>query len=59
MKALEKQITTVKKENDAVNMKILEAQGLGSLQARIDALGLVRSDKIDYITSQEAGLAAR
>ena len=40
-------------------MKILEAQGLGNLQAKIDALGLVRSERIEYITGQEAGLAAR
>ena len=59
MKDLEKQIAVVQKENNALNMKILEEQGLGSLQGKIDALGLVQEGRIEYIASQEAGLAAR
>jgi len=59
MKDLEKRIEVAERENSALQMKILEAQGLGNLQAKIDALGLVRSERIEYITGKEAGLAAR
>lgn len=59
IKDLEKKIVSVKKENSALNMKILEAQGLGSLQAKMNNLGLVRSERISYIAGHDVGLAAR
>lgn len=59
IKDLEKQIAAVTKENNGSNMKVLQAQGLGALQAKIDTLGLVRSDHIQYIGGKDTGLAAR
>lgn len=59
MKDLEKQIAFAARENTALNMKILEAQGLGTIQEKIGTLGLVRSERIEYINGQDVGLAAR
>lgn len=59
MKDLEKQIALIKKENDTLRIRILQAQGMEVLQKKIDTLGFVRSDHIQYVAQQDAGLAAR
>ncbi len=59
MKDLEKQIASAKKENDAMNIRMLEAQGISKLQGKIEALGMVRSDSIEYLATQETVAVVR
>ncbi len=59
MKDLDKQIASIKKEQEATHIRILEAQGLSRLQGKIDTLGMVRSDSIEYVATQETVAVVR
>lgn len=58
IKSIEKKIAYQKKENEKVQLRVIEAQSLGSLQKRIEGLKLVRSDRVNYITSTSQSVAA-
>ena len=59
IRELEKKIASNQKENERLQMQIVEAQSLGTLQKRIDALQLVKSDRIDYIKPSQSAVALR
>ncbi len=49
MRSLEKKIIQQKKDNEKLQTRLIEAQALGALQQKIETIGLVRSDTIDYV----------
>lgn len=49
IKELEKKISETQKEQEVLQMRIVEAQSLGQLQQKIDTLGLIKSERVDYI----------
>ncbi len=59
IRELEKRISLNKKENEHIQMQIIEAQSLGTLQKKIDSLQLVRSERIDYIQPSQSVAALR
>ncbi|MDO8571993.1 MAG: hypothetical protein Q7R79_04910 [bacterium] len=49
MRTLEKQIAQQKKENEKLQTRLIEAQALSTLQKKIETIGLVKSENIDYV----------
>ncbi len=49
MKELDSHIADLKKENERLQMDIIEAQSMSTLQKKIDEMKLVRADRIDYL----------
>ncbi len=58
IKDLEKRISEQKKQNERLQMKIIERQSLGSLQEKVDSLGLVRTERIEYLKASSQSVAA-
>lgn len=54
IKELEWDIVAQKKENERLQLEIIEKQSMASLQKKIVELGLVSSDKVQYIASSAA-----
>lgn len=59
IKAFEKNISQLGKENKKLEYEIARQSSLGELKGRIDTLGLVRSERIDYISSDHSVAVAR
>lgn len=59
IKELERGITAQKKENERLQLQIIEKQSMSSLQKKIAELGFVSSDSVQYITPSAAVAAAK
>lgn len=49
MKELDHHIADLKKQNERLQIDIIQSQSMGTLQKKIDEMKLVRADHIDYI----------
>lgn len=58
IKELERGIAAQKKENERLQLEIIEKQSMASLQKNIAELGLVSSDKVQYIAPSASVAAA-
>lgn len=54
IKELERDIAAQKKENERLQLGIIEKQSMASLQKKIAELGLVSADSVQYITPSAA-----
>lgn len=57
MKELDQHIADLKKQNERLQLDIIESQSMGTLQKKIDEMKLVRADHIDYIEPGVASVA--
>lgn len=59
IRTLQSKISDLKEQGDKLELKVAQEQAVASVEQKVQAMGMVPAQQVDYVSAQQPGVAMR